>query len=98
MSGTKKTGRTFFTYIVRCADGSLYTGYTVDDPDARIAMHNSGKGAKYTRSRRPVTLIWSRQQPSLHEAMSMEYNIKQMTRKEKERLISETARPGDDHE
>ena len=51
---TEKEERKYFTYMVRCADGSLYTGFTVDDVHRRVAVHNSGKGARYTRSRLPV--------------------------------------------
>ncbi|MDY6084450.1 MAG: GIY-YIG nuclease family protein [Dialister sp.] len=86
--------RKYFTYMVRCADGTLYTGYTVDDVNERIAMHNSGKGAKYTRSRRPVMLVFAKEWDTLHEAMSMEYTIKHMNRREKEQLIGEAARSG----
>lgn len=54
----KREGR-FWVYIVECSDGSYYTGYT-PDLDRRIKLHNAGKGAKYTRDRRPVKLIWSK--------------------------------------
>lgn len=76
----------YYTYIVECADRSLYTGYTTD-VKARIRKHNSGKGAKYTRSRLPVKLVYYEEYETKHEAMSREYYIKQMPRKSKLDLI-----------
>ena len=78
---------TYYTYMVRCSDGSLYTGYTTD-LDRRIEAHNSGNGAKYTRCRLPVKLVYSEEHASKEEAMSREWHIKQLTRKEKEQLIN----------
>jgi len=75
-----------YTYIVRCSDGSLYTGWT-DDLDKRLAAHNAGKGAKYTRSRRPVTLVYHETFATPQEAMSREWHIKQLTRAQKLALI-----------
>ena len=75
-----------FTYIVRCSDGTLYTGWT-NDLEKRIASHNQKKGAKYTKSRTPVTLVYSEQFDTKEEAMRREYRIKQYSRKEKELLI-----------
>lgn len=75
-----------YTYIAECADGSLYTGWTYRLKE-RIERHNSGRGAKYTRSRRPVVLRYYEILPDKQSAMSREYFIKRMTRKEKERLI-----------
>jgi len=75
-------------YIVRCADGTLYTGITTD-VEARIAKHNSGDGAKYTRSRRPVSLAWSKLMRSESAARKKEIKIKQLTRQEKEKLIED---------
>ena len=75
-----------YTYIVRCADGSLYTGWT-DDLEKRIAAHNSGRGAKYTRSRLPVKLVYSESFADKREAMSREWHIKHLTREEKLKLI-----------
>ena len=75
-----------FTYIVRCSDGTLYTGGT-NDLEKRIACHNQKKGAKYTKSRTPVTLVYSEQFETKEEAMRREYRIKQYSRKEKELLI-----------
>ncbi len=81
------TDRIWYTYIVRCADGSLYTGYTVDNLAARIRAHNEGRGARYTKSRRPVTLIWHQTFSEAHAARSLEAKIKRLTRKEKEALL-----------
>lgn len=53
----------WWVYLLRCGDGTLYTGIT-DDLDRRLAAHNAGRGAKYTRSRRPVTLVWREEQPT----------------------------------
>lgn len=75
-----------FVYILRCADGTFYTGYTTD-PERRTRVHNTGKGAKYTRSRRPVELIYTEEFDDKVEAQRREYAIKQLTRAEKERLI-----------
>lgn len=76
-----------YTYIVRCADGSLYTGWT-DDLEKRVAAHNAGKGAKYTRSRRPVTLVYHETFATPREAMSREWHLKQLTRAQKLALIA----------
>lgn len=75
-----------YTYIVRCSDGTLYTGWTTD-VELRVRTHNSGKGAKYTRSRLPVTLVYYETYPTRQEAMRREWEIKQLTREEKKRLI-----------
>ena len=75
-----------YTYVLKCADGSLYTGYTTD-VDKRLETHNLGKGAKYTRSRRPCKLVYVRACESKSKALKLEYKIKQMSRKEKSELI-----------
>lgn len=75
-----------YTYIVECGDGSLYTGWT-NNLEKRIQAHNAGKGAKYTKSRLPVKLVYSETFDTKEEAMSREYAIKHMKRKEKLRLI-----------
>lgn len=80
-----------YVYILRCSDGTLYTGYTVD-LDARLAVHNAGRGAKYTRSRRPVALVYSRRFRSMGKALTCEYALKQLTRAGKEALITKGAR------
>jgi len=75
-----------YTYIVECADGSFYCGWT-NDLEKRIKAHNEGKGAKYTKPRLPVKLVYFEEFDTKEEAMSREYHIKQLTRAEKERLI-----------
>lgn len=75
-----------YTYMVKCKDGSLYTGWT-NDLDKRVAAHNAGKGAKYTKSRRPVELVYYEAFCTKEEAMSREYAIKQLAAEEKRRLI-----------
>jgi putative endonuclease len=75
-------------YIVRCADDSLYTGCT-NDLQKRVAAHNAGKGARYTRSRRPVTVAWSKRVKDRSRALSLEARLKQLTRSEKLALIGE---------
>lgn len=69
-------------YVVKCADETLYTGYTTN-LDKRIATHNKGQGAKYTRNRLPVTLLYYEEFPDKSSAMSAEYLFKQKTRQEK---------------
>lgn len=76
-----------FVYIVRCADGTLYTGWT-NDLERRLAAHNAGRGAKYTRSRLPVELVYSEEWDTKEHAMSREWHIKQLTREEKLRLTA----------
>ncbi len=78
--------RKAYTYIVQCRDGSYYTGWTTD-VDKRVAAHNAGKGAKYTKSRRPVKLVYYEVFDSKGKAMHREYEIKQMPRIQKTRLI-----------
>ena len=78
----------FFVYMVRCADGTLYTGFA-RDPQARVDVHNAGKGAKYTRSRLPVTLVYSEECPSLSAALKRECQLKPLSRAKKEALISD---------
>ena len=77
-----------YTYLVECADGSLYCGWT-DDLEGRVRKHNEGRGARYTRSRRPVRLVWAEAFGTRQEAMSREWHLKRLTRKEKLRLIQE---------
>ena len=73
-------------YMVRCSDGTLYTGIT-NDLEKRIEAHNSGKdGARYTRARRPVTLVYSEQVQSKSAAARLEYRIKKLRRSKKELL------------
>ncbi len=75
-----------YVYILRCADGTLYTGSTTD-LDRRLAVHNAGKGAKYTRSRRPVTLVYHEEVESWSAALRREAAIKKLTRREKLELV-----------
>ena len=77
-----------WVYIVRCRDGTLYTGWT-KDLDQRVRAHNEGNGAKYTKSRRPVTLVYFEHCRGKREAMRREYQIKQLTRLEKLRMIEQ---------
>jgi putative endonuclease len=78
--------RQFITYILRCADGTLYTGWTTDI-ERRLAAHNSGTGARYTRSRGPVSLLASWQFGNKRDAMRKEYAVKKLTRAEKLGLV-----------
>ena len=75
-----------YTYIVQCSDGTLYTGWA-NDLTHRMQAHNQGKGAKYTKARRPVTLIYYEAFETKEEAMKREYAIKRLSRREKEELI-----------
>ncbi len=80
-----------YTYILECADGSYYTGWTTD-LDKRVKAHNSEKGgAKYTRGRRPVRLVYYEAFETKNEAMEREYRIKRLTRAEKVKLIEKGA-------
>ena len=75
-----------YTYILRCSDGTLYTGWT-NDLEKRIASHNDGTGGKYTRARRPVELVYHEAFETKQEAMSREWQIKHMSRADKEKII-----------
>lgn len=76
----------FYTYILTCADGSLYTGWTTD-MERRLIAHNLGKGARYTRARLPVSIAGYWEFGSKSEAMRFEWDIKQMTRAQKMALL-----------
>jgi putative endonuclease len=78
----------YFVYIVLCNDGSLYTGYTKDVP-RRVKQHNSGIASKYTRTRRPVKLVYAEEHPDVSAALKREYAIKQLTKQQKTALIAE---------
>ena len=78
-----------YTYIVRCRDGTLYTGWT-NNLEKRMEAHNSGKGARYTKSRRPVKLVYYEEFETKEEAMSREYAIKHMKKNKKEMLLQKT--------
>lgn len=85
-----------YVYILECSDGSYYTGYT-NNLEKRIDMHQSGKGAKYTRGRTPVELLFSEVYESKTEAMQAEYRIKKLTRKQKEQYIGQDKKGGEIH-
>ena len=75
-----------YVYLLKCGDGSLYCGWTTD-LEARVEQHSLGRGAKYTRSRLPVKLVWYETYEDRHEALSREWHIKRMSREEKMKLI-----------
>ena len=72
----------YYAYMVECADGTLYSGFTTN-LEKRLAAHNSGKGAKYTRGRGPLTLVYTEELEDKEAAMKREYEIKQLARAEK---------------
>ena len=76
-----------YTYLLRCADGTLYCGWT-NDLEKRVAAHNAGEGAKYTKTRRPVQLVYRETFTTKQEAMRREAEIKRLTRREKLALIA----------
>ena len=78
----------WYVYILRCGDGTLYTG-TTDDVERRLAAHRSGKGAKYTRGRGPLELVYTEELSDKSAALKREYAVKQLRREEKEKLICE---------
>lgn len=80
-----------FMYVLECVDGSLYTGYAVD-VRRRLETHNAGRGAKYTRARRPVKLLAYAGFATKHDAMSAEYRFKQLSRDEKDALLAAASR------
>jgi len=77
----------WFVYMLRCGDGTLYTGVT-DNVERRLAAHRSGKGAKYTRGRGPLKLVYQEQVPDKSAALRREYQIKQLTKQKKEALLA----------
>jgi putative endonuclease len=79
-----------YCYIVKCADGTFYTGWTTD-PERRLAQHNKGIGAKYTSTRRPVKLVYLEQHSNRTEAMKRELAIKKMKRVQKGKLAEKYA-------
>ncbi|HEX2861596.1 MAG TPA: GIY-YIG nuclease family protein [Lacunisphaera sp.] len=78
-----------YVYIVRCRDGTLYTG-TARDIAKRLALHDAGKGAKYTRSRGPLQLVWQEGPMTVGRALRREHQLKQLTRVRKEAFIAGT--------
>jgi len=83
----KRIGQ-FFVYIVKCNDQTYYTGYT-SDLKKRLKLHNDGKGAKYTKGRRPVELVWNKEYKQFRRAFLEELRIKKLTRNQKEKIIDE---------
>jgi len=83
----KKAMSQYFTYLARCSDNSLYTGYTVNIKD-RESKHNKGDGAKYTKYRRPVKIVYWEKFETINEAMQREAQIKRWSKAKKEKLIS----------
>jgi predicted GIY-YIG superfamily endonuclease len=82
-----------YIYIVRCKDGTLYTGYAID-PERRVEQHNAGRGAKYTAGRRPVRLVYTEVLDSRGAALSRERQVKGLTRGKKQALVaSRRSRP-----
>ena len=81
----------YSVYILRCADGTLYTGFA-KDPKAREKIHNDGRGAKYTASRLPVSLVYAEALDSISAALKREYQVKRLTRVGKEALIRDGVR------
>lgn len=77
-----------YCYIVECADGTYYTGWAID-PEKRVAMHNKGRGARYTRTRCPVKLVYVEELPDRKSAMKREIAIKRLGRKGKTKLVHE---------
>ena len=75
----------YYTYILRCKDNSYYTGYT-NDLEKRIRAHNEGRGAKYTKGRAPVELVYYEEHSEKSQALKREWAIKHLSRKEKEKL------------
>jgi len=80
----------WFVYLARCGDDTLYCGIT-NDLAARFVAHNAGKGARYTRARLPIELIASHRCTSKSRALKLEYRVKQLTRRQKERLVAAPA-------
>ena len=76
-----------YVYMLRCGDGSLYTGWT-NDLEKRVRAHQAGHGAKYTRSRLPVELVWHEECETKEEAMSLEWHLKRLSREEKLNMIN----------
>lgn len=82
----------FYTYILKCSDGTLYTGYT-NNINKRIKTHNQGKGAKYTRGRLPVKLVHTEKFKTKSKALKREHSIKKLTKEKKIELIKKSEEP-----
>lgn len=85
----------YYVYVVQCADGTLYTGYT-NNVERRIAVHNAGKGGNYTRTHRPVTLLIAWQFPTKSDALRAEYAFKHLPRTQKLQLIAASTSSNDE--
>lgn len=83
---TPQEPKAAYVYIVECADGTLYTGWTFN-PENRLKQHNAGRGAKYTRARRPVKLVYLEKVSNQNLARQREYALKQLTREQKQKII-----------
>ena len=95
--GPEHLGAPWWVYMVSCADDTLYTGIA-KDPEARVRQHNDGRGAKYTRTRTPVTLVYREQCASRGEALKREHAIKRLSAQEKKALIEGApSPPQEDH-
>lgn len=91
-AAAKQPAQSHFMYVLECADGSLYTGYTTD-VEARVAAHRAGRGAKYTRGRGPLNLLAVAEFPTKHDAMGAEYRFKRLSRDQKDALLAKAAEP-----
>ncbi|MCP0886413.1 GIY-YIG nuclease family protein [Ligilactobacillus sp. WILCCON 0076] len=85
-----ENNKKFYFYVVLCADNSFYGGYTTNI-EHRISVHNAGKGAKYTKTRRPVKLIYFEEFSTKSDALKAEYSFKHQTRKQKEKYLTNHA-------
>jgi predicted GIY-YIG superfamily endonuclease len=81
----------WFVYVVECADGTLYTGIALDVP-ARLAAHEAGRGARYTRGRGPLRLLWKRRCATQGNALRLEWALKRLSRDEKRKLVGSPRR------
>jgi len=86
-----------FVYILRCGDGSYYTGWT-NNPARRLQAHQSGKGSRYTRSHLPVELVYLEECETKQQAMAREYAIKQLKKEDKRKMIAAQALPENTNE
>lgn len=89
--GSKSAGVGAYVYLLRCADGTLYCGWSTD-PERRLAQHQMGTASRYTRRRRPVQLVWSRECDDRSHALREEWRIKQLSRAEKWALVDAVGR------
>jgi putative endonuclease len=88
VSARRAFSMAFYCYILECSDGSYYTGWSMD-PERRLKQHNAGRGARYTRSHRPVRLVYTIELPDRASAMRREVQIKRLPRAQKEKLIKQ---------